>query len=391
MMYHGVGPEKPGWAWNHLLVRADVFDGQMRRLKEEGWTTIFLGDLYAHLARNEPLPPKPVVLTFDDGYLDNWVFAAPILAKYGHRAVVYMTSDFVDPAGPPRPTLDDAWAGRVREEDLPVEGFLSFAEMRRLEESGVMEVQGHAKTHTWYPCGPRIVDYHRPAGVDGYAPKPWLGWNRHPERKFAYMTERLEETVPWGTPVFEHRKSLAGKRWFPDGSLEKRLVSFVEGEGGARFFERPDWRERLDAIARKREAGGRLETEEEFDDRILFELTESKRILEAGIGKHIDFLCWPGGGRSPRTLELAGEAGYLATTTHFHDRTRRNLYGQKPSETNRTGCGTPWQWRGIRVARTDPGFFTAILDEFNGVPGAVWRMRSYKMAFLLRHFLLGRD
>lgn len=385
VMYHGVGPEKPGWVWNHLLVRADVFERQMKRLRDEGWTTIFLGDLHAHLEHNEPLPPKPVVLTFDDGYLDNWVYAAPILAKYGHRAVVYMSSDFVDPATEPRPTLDEAWAGRVAEADLPVCGFLSFAEMQLMEERGVMEVQSHAKTHTWYPCGPRIVDYHRPAGADGYRPKPWIGWNLRPDRKFAYMTERPEEEVPWGTPIFEHRKSLAGPRWLPDGSLADRLVSLVAAEGRENFFEQAGWRERLDEVAGEHGPRGRPETDDEYEERVRFELTESKRVLEEGLGKRVDFLCWPGGGRNPRVLELAAGAGYRATTTHYDDPSRRNLYGQKPSETNRTGCGAPWQWRGIRVEDTAPGFFTAILDRFNGVPGALWRMRLHKLWFVMRH------
>lgn len=389
VMYHSVGPEKPGWAWNHLVMPAAVFERQMRALRDHGWTAISLTDLRAHISSGAPLPEKPVVLTFDDGYLDNYVFAWPIMKRYGHRAVIWVSTDFVDPSERLRPTLDDVLAGRAREEDLPVTGFLSWAEMREMTASGTIEIQSHAVTHTWYPCGPEIVDFHRPRGVDGYEPHPWLGWNRFPARKYAYMTERPEDEVPPGTPVYRHGKSLAVRRWLEDGSLADLLVGHVARAGGAAYFERPGWRAELERVAAGHAGGGRMETGEEYRARVLAELVDSKRTIEGALGVPVDFLCWPGGGRNPEALRLAAEAGYLATTTHYRDPSRRNLHGQDPREINRTGCGSPWAWRGVTLRDTSAGFFLAILDEFNGVPGARWRMRMHKGLFLLRALLSG--
>ncbi len=392
VMYHGVGPEKPGWIWNHLIIPTQVFEGQMRILKEKGWTAITLNALYNHMSKGEPLPGKPIVLTFDDGYLDNWVFAYPIMKKYNHHAVIWMSTDFIDPRPTVSPTLEEAWQGRVSEDDLPNTGFLSWNEMRIMVESGIVEIQSHAKTHTWYFAGPEIVDFHRPRGIDGYIPYAWLGWNLYPKRKYEYMTARLEEEVSYGTPIYRHGKSLAVRRYFEDVSLTDRLIRYVSDKGGVSFFEEPGWREELMAITREHPpTSDRLETEEEYEARVRTELVESRQTIEEALGTKVDFLCWPGGGRNPVGLRLAEEIGYLATTTHYQDRERKNVFGQNPREISRTGCGSPWMWRGLTVRRTDPGFFLAILKDFNGTKSAIWLMRLYKLKYILRHYLFGSD
>jgi peptidoglycan/xylan/chitin deacetylase (PgdA/CDA1 family) len=392
VMYHGVGPAPETWQWRHLITPPAVFEGQMRRLREEGWRTITLARLHEHLSRGAALPARPVVLTFDDGYLDNWVYAYPILKKYGHHAVIWMGTDFVDPRGVTRPTLDDLWAGRVSTDELPVPGFLSWDEMRRMVESGHVEIQSHAKTHTWYPSGPEIIDFHRPRGVGGYEPPPWLAWNMFPERKYEYMTARLEDLVPYGTPVYRHAKALAGRRYFEDAELTKRLVERVADGGGPAFFTDERWRRELRGIVdRHPPDGGRFETEEEYEERVRTELVESRRVIGEAIPAAVDFLCWPGGGRNATTIRIAEEAGYLATTTHFLDTERRNVYGQNPREINRIGSGAPWMWRGLCIVNTAPGFFTALLGAFAGSKKSLLMARAYKLLYLFRHYLFGRD
>ena len=235
VMYHGVGPDRAGWPWNHLFTPADVFDLQMRALRDEGWTTVSLSELRAHMASGAPLPAKPVVLTFDDGYADNWVYAYPILKKHGHRAAIWLSTDFVDPRREPRATLEDVWAGRARENSLDPRGYLSWSEMRRMAESGHVEIQSHAMTHTWYPSSGEILDFHRPEGVDDYEAPLWLGWNMFPGRKHESMHVRLFDLVPLGTPIYRHEKSLAARRHYEDERLAEKLRSHVSASGGAAF------------------------------------------------------------------------------------------------------------------------------------------------------------
>ncbi|MBN1164146.1 MAG: polysaccharide deacetylase family protein [Candidatus Krumholzibacteriota bacterium] len=391
IMYHGVSPGHPGWLWNHLLTPVEVFEAQMSRLREGEWTAISLAQLYSHMSRNAPLPEKPIVLTFDDGYLDNWVYAYPILKKYGLQGVIWMTTDFIDPRPDARPNLDDYWNGRVARGELRGEGFLSLAEMRKMVSSGHIEIQSHARTHTWYFRGPRIVDFHRPKGVDGYIPQPWLAWNAAPQRKFAYLAEEYETLVPYGSPIYENGKSLQVKRYFEDEELTRLLVDHVRREGGERFFLRPGWRKELERlVAENPPRGGRLESEEEYRRRVEDELQESRRILSSSLGTEVNFLCWPGAGINDTALRLASEAGYLATTTHYLDRKKRNCFGENPREINRIYCGSPWFWRGKRITdHTDPGFFLSTVEAFRGNRLAAWKTRLFKFKYLVHYYLLG--
>jgi len=70
-----------------------------------------------------------------------------------------MSTDFVDPRPVVRPRAGDAPA------ELTWKGYLSWEEMRRAESKGAVEIQSHAKTHTWYFTSDTIVDYYRPGNA----------------------------------------------------------------------------------------------------------------------------------------------------------------------------------------------------------------------------------
>jgi len=390
IMYHNVGRDYAGWPWNYLVTPIEVFEGQMRILKERGWTTITLDELHAHMESGARVPEKPVVLTFDDGYRDNYVNAFPILKKYGHRAVIWMSVDFVDPRADCPPTLEDVWAGRISMDGLDPRGYLSWAEMRRMVASGLVDIQSHAKTHTWYFSGPSIVDFHRPDGVDGYRAPLWLGWNRFPAEKYRSMHESAGVRIPFGEPIYESGKSFAVRRYFEDEGLAKRLVEFVAAHGGAAFFSRAGWREKLETIAKEYgPRADRFETAEEHRARVRSELVESRETIEAALGTKVRYLCWPGGAHGEEVRALAGEAGYLATTTLFEDPVKKNVHGEDPREINRMGSGSPWIWRGKIIKNTGPEFFIAAFDLFAGKRFSIWKYRCHKLLYVLRFYLAG--
>jgi peptidoglycan/xylan/chitin deacetylase (PgdA/CDA1 family) len=392
-MYHGVAPDRPDWIWNHLIIPIEVFEGQMRAIADEGWTAIGMGDLYSHMSEGAPLPQKPLVITFDDGYLDNWVYAFPILKKYGHRGLIWLSTDFVDPHPEPRPTLEDVWSGRLTGDELVSAGYLSWEEMRQMVSSGHIEIQSHAKTHTWYFSGPEIADFHRPVGADGYVPPAWLAWNRAPEVKYKSMTADLERGIPYGTPVYRHGLSLVTRRYFEDPGITNLLVEMVAAKGGDAFFRRAGWREVLTkAVDEYPSRNDRIETQAEYEQRVRGELADSRRTIEEALGTKVDFLCWPGGGHSPLTRRIASEVGYLATTTHFDDAAKRNVFGENPHELNRILGGSPWIWRQkVTIRHTDPEFLLASLERFAGDSKKIWWMRGLKLKYLLRYYLTGID
>ena len=93
LMHHYIG-DVPGGT----VVSPQVFEEQCRVLAEHGWFGVGLAEAEEFLLRGEPLPPKSFLITFDDGYLDNYVHAWPILRKYGHKAVIFAVADRVSAA-----------------------------------------------------------------------------------------------------------------------------------------------------------------------------------------------------------------------------------------------------------------------------------------------------
>ena len=83
LMYHAVGDEI--WGYSDLFVSAASMEEQLQYLQENGYEAIWFSDL-AHIEDYE----KPVILTFDDGYDDNYTVLYPLLEKYQTKATIFV-------------------------------------------------------------------------------------------------------------------------------------------------------------------------------------------------------------------------------------------------------------------------------------------------------------
>lgn len=125
LMYHHVADAPPGAdaVRRDLSVSPAAFDAQMAYLKANGYQTISLADLADCLTRGRVLPPKAVVLTFDDGYNDNYTLAMPILLRYGFSGTFFVITDSVGSAG-----------------------YVSWPDVESMSRQG-MVIQPHGRTH----------------------------------------------------------------------------------------------------------------------------------------------------------------------------------------------------------------------------------------------------
>lgn len=99
LMYHyiSVPPPDSDVYRQDLSVSPGNFRSQMAWLKENGYQTISLYDLiYALNLGWPPLPDKPIILTFDDGYVDNYKSAFPILQEFGYTGIFFILTDVTD-------------------------------------------------------------------------------------------------------------------------------------------------------------------------------------------------------------------------------------------------------------------------------------------------------
>ena len=104
-------------------VTPDEFAAQLDYLAENGYTTITMLDFIEAKNGRLELPPKPVMLTFDDGYEDNYREMLPILEAHGMKAVVYVIAN-----------------------QLGQEGYLTFDQLRDMQTRGV-EIESHTANH----------------------------------------------------------------------------------------------------------------------------------------------------------------------------------------------------------------------------------------------------
>ncbi|GAA0781893.1 polysaccharide deacetylase family protein [Castellaniella ginsengisoli] len=151
LMYHHV---RPGGGM--IAATPEHFEDQLRWLDRHGYRTLGTAEFIRHLAHGGA-PRRSVLITFDDGYLDNWVYAAPLLRRYGMRATVFVVTDWVG-RGPVRPDLfcgeplpetpDHRECERRIGQGRADEVIMRWSEIQALREQGVMEFHSHTHTHT---------------------------------------------------------------------------------------------------------------------------------------------------------------------------------------------------------------------------------------------------
>jgi peptidoglycan/xylan/chitin deacetylase (PgdA/CDA1 family) len=101
-MYHYISnpPADADEYRRDLSVSPANFEAQLAWLRSQGYQSITLSDLVYNLTLGWPLPDKPVIFTFDDGYRDNFTRAFPLLKKYGYVGTFFLVTDRVDRRDP---------------------------------------------------------------------------------------------------------------------------------------------------------------------------------------------------------------------------------------------------------------------------------------------------
>lgn len=97
LMYHVVG--EPQGPYPELYVRPGEFRRQVQWLREQGFHTVTLQQVLDHWEKGAPLPPKPVVLTFDDGYASDYRHVFPTLRQNGFVATLFAFPNSIETAG----------------------------------------------------------------------------------------------------------------------------------------------------------------------------------------------------------------------------------------------------------------------------------------------------
>lgn len=97
LMYHYITPkqynQEPG---NKSIINLEAFEAEMAYLHEQGYYTASLSELEQYVRGQISLPAKSVVITFDDGYQNNYIYAYPILKNYGFKAAIFVIGSKIE-------------------------------------------------------------------------------------------------------------------------------------------------------------------------------------------------------------------------------------------------------------------------------------------------------
>jgi len=127
LMYHKVSPGKK----EKYRIIPERFTNQMEYLSKKGYQTISPDELLGVVRKRRILPEKSVLLTFDDGYKDNFTYAYPILKKYHFKATIFLVTQYM---------------GRKSEWSKREEETLSWEEIIEMKEEG-FSFGSHTHTH----------------------------------------------------------------------------------------------------------------------------------------------------------------------------------------------------------------------------------------------------
>ena len=129
IMYHAV-MENPSRSGKYVIT-PELLRKDIEYILTEGYTPVFISDLINYVYSDSPLPEKPIVLTFDDGYYNNYLYAYPITKEYNVKAVISIIGKY---------THEQSLSGEKQAESY---SHVSWDQLREMTASGLWEVQNH--------------------------------------------------------------------------------------------------------------------------------------------------------------------------------------------------------------------------------------------------------
>lgn len=127
LMYHFIGnnPNPQDKARDTLSVSPDKFEAQMEYLSKNGYTPISLNTLYGIFNKQTASPAKPVILTFDDGYIDFYTTAFPILRRFQFNVVSFIATGLIGQGY-----------------------YMNWDQIKEIHSSGLVTFEAHTVNHT---------------------------------------------------------------------------------------------------------------------------------------------------------------------------------------------------------------------------------------------------
>ena len=280
-------------------VTAAYLEPYLQYLVENGYRTV-TSDAVACWVKDGVHPgTRSVVLCFDDAWASAWTVAAPLLRRYGLRAITFAIPGRTQEAVSTRPAWDQP-GGAGLDYDRSGVPFCTWPELQALQAEGVLDVQAHTYAHAMIFSDDQITGFITPDYRPHVHARPLISATRPPV---------FLDTGALGAPLYQTRSRMSDALRYEDAAARERAAKVVQEGGGAAFFQQPGW----EAILRRAvgPSTGTFEPPAERERAILEDLAAARDMLNSRLRTQtVKHLCFPWAVAGQVAEYCARRAGY---------------------------------------------------------------------------------
>lgn len=279
-------------------VKPDVFEEHLKILKEKNMNTITLSEY-----GKKETPKNSVLITFDDGYYDNYKIVFPLLKKYNMKATVFLNTLYIGEKrwGETKIEINGTANYNAIKKynalgDGTTEQYMTWSEIKEMYDSGLVDFQAHSHKH---------MAIFKGLEFQGVFEKDSLDCTD------VFLYGDVEE----GFPKFPKRGEYSGKGFIINREFFKKFQEYyfkeLKGKSekeiltlGQKYID-----EHIEPYVM-------VESWEDAEKRISEEFLLNKNIIEEKLGNKVEYFCWPWGHRSRETVSLLktlGVKGFITT------------------------------------------------------------------------------
>ena len=256
LMYHSVDNEKGKGG-----IFVNEFEEHVKWIKDK---KTFKMEELKNL--NYTLPKNSILITFDDGYKNNYTLAFPILKKYNMKATIFLNTKFI---------------GKD-------EFYLNWDEIKEMYESGLVDFQLHTHSHQLTIKDISVLDFYDEESSPYFKRE---SYNLFFEGNY---DEKKDKEKLYGLPVFKLRSKISISGYKPKKDFLKKYQNIKQ----LQKFNKNEKKDFLNKLFKEKqnEFFDKI-SEEQFRKTVEFEILENKKIIEKNLGKTPDCLAYPWGHR----------------------------------------------------------------------------------------------
>ena len=286
-LYHQVNPISSN-------VSPEIFEEHLKIIKKYNMKTITISEYY-----NNNINKNSMLLTFDDGYYDNFKYVFPLLKKYNMKATIFLNTLYIMDKRENEPEIKDnntvnleAMKKYIENGKATINQYMSWEEIKEMYDSGLIDFQAHSHKH---------MAIFKDIKIEGLTKKERI------EAPELYLYGELEDDFP----IFAKRGEYSGKAKIIKKEFYKIFKRFYKENIENKITDKNEILKKCQEFIDKNTEYFSDESEIEYKKRIEEDFLENKKLIEKNLGNQVKFFCWPWGHRSKETIKILKELGVV--------------------------------------------------------------------------------